>query len=477
MFFTFKAYLLLIMEKTRLLKLLRTVTDKEIREFKKFARSPYFNHKTDLPLFFDYLVPYLKKGKPAPSKQAAFAKLFPTAKYDDHRMRMLISQLFQLLCKYLAVSDFTADGVAEKLRLASIFRRRNLAFHFEQTWGKLTDLHEQQPLRNADFFEKQFRISLEKYRSEYDLKQVDSQHLQALSKQLDMAFLARKLWQACFLLSHQTVSNVSYDFGMLEEALLFAEKKELLEKPAIAVYYYCYRALTQPQELVFFQKFKTLALQNDRLFPAEEMRDLYIQGINFCIRRYNAGNHEYLRDQFDFYKNGLEKNYFQVDGWLSRYTYQNAVTSALVLEELDWAENFIHAYQKQLQAPYRESVFSFNLARLEHQRKDFDKALLLLQKAEYKDLHLHLAAKTLQLKIFYELNEYDLLDAHLQAFKTFLRRKKDLGYHRENYLNTIRFTRKLLDLNPFDKNEKAVLKKEIQAAKGVGEKEWLLEQV
>ena len=67
-------------------------------------------------------------------------------------------------------------------------------------------------------------------------------------------------------------------------------------------------------------------------------------------------------------------------------------------------------------------------------------ALKLLQKAEFGDLLLNLAARSLQLKIYYELQELDLLDSHLQAFRTFLRRKKELGYHRDNYLNTVRFT-------------------------------------
>jgi hypothetical protein len=69
------------------------------------------------------------------------------------------------------------------------------------------------------------------------------------------------------------------------------------------------------------------------------------------------------------------------------------------------------------------------------------------------------------------------LDSHLQAFKIFIRRKNALGYHRENYLNTIYLTRKLLEINPFDKKEKAALKKEIEETKGVGDKDWLLAQL
>ena len=101
----------------------------------------------------------------------------------------------------------------------------------------------------------------------------------------------------------------------------------------------------------------------------------------------------------------------------------------------------------------------------------------LLQKADYKDLLLSLAAKMLQLKIFYELTEFDLLESHLQAFGAFIRRKKALGYHRDNYQNTLHFTQKLLDTNRFDKAAWAALRAEIEATGALAEREWLLGQV
>ena len=147
------------------------------------------------------------------------------------------------------------------------------------------------------------------------------------------------------------------------------------------------------------------------------------------------------------------------------------------MRDLEWVERFVHQYRPFLKEEHREGLFSFNLARLEYQRRDLGKALQLLQRAEYKDLLLNLAAKTLQLKIFYELQEFDLLESHLQAIRTFIRRKKVMGYHRENYLNTVHFTQKLLETNLFDKNAKATLRREIEDTKALAEKEWLMKMI
>ena len=465
------------MEKSRLLQFLRTFGPAEIRGFRKFLRSPYFNHREDVCALFGFLSKHLKTGQPVPGKKIVFGKLFPGEEFDDHRIRMLMSFLFQLAGQFLLVKKILEDEVQSRQKLASIFRERNLPAHFEKAWDGLSAKHAGRPFRNARFFEEKYRISLERYRSDSSRRELDLGYLQSLEEELDMAYLTRKLWQACFLLSHQAMRNVDFDFGMLAEAIQFAERKKLLGVPAVSIYYHCFRALTEPEESGFFQKFKAQIFEHGSLFPIDELRDLHILAINFCIRRYNAGNPGYLREQFELYRNGFRHGYFLVEGSLSHITYQNAVTSGLVMAEFEWVEKFIFGYKEKLRGAYRESVFSFNLARLEYERKDLDAALRLLQKAEYGDLLLNLAARSLQMKIYYELDEFDLLDAHLRAFQVFLRRKKELGYHRENYLNTIRLTRKLLEVNPFDKKEKEELRKEIEAVQGVGEKEWLLGRV
>ncbi|MBK9338121.1 MAG: hypothetical protein IPM98_16870 [Lewinellaceae bacterium] len=465
------------MENTRLLQLLRTFSDAELRALKKFVRSPYFNQRREVIDLLDFLEKPLKSKRPAPEKERAFAAIFGKDQFDDHRIRMAMSFLFQLASQFLSVQDFVGDTSQLRLRQAGLLRQRKLQDHARQTLMESATALLSRPQRNADFHQQHYQFLLEKYRAEAEINPTGPLPLQELSNQLDRAFLSRKLWQSCFMLSHQTVYNTTYDFGLLDAALAHLESAPVLDDPSVAVYYFCYRALTNPDETAYFQQFKQLLLQHSQLFPSDEMRDLYVLAINFCIRRYNAGNPDYLPEQFDFYRDGLAQKYFLVDGALSRYTYLNAATIGLVMHELDWVEQFINDYRNFVKEPHRESLYSFNLARLEYQRRHLDKALKLLQKAEYKDLLLHLAAKTLQLKIFYELEEFDLLESHLQTLQTFIRRKKDLGYHRENYLNTIRFTRKLLEANLFDKTVRKALLEEIEGTKGVAEQEWLLERV
>ncbi len=468
------------MENTRLLRLLRVFSAAELRRLKKFTRSPYFNQRPEVEALLGWLEPFLKSGKPATDKAAAFTAVFGDKGFDDHRLRMAASFLLQTAQQFLLVDEFLHNPgpATHALRLAEAFRRRKLDDLARLQQHAAAENLERQALCNAEAQEQHYQFFLEQYRAGMEARDKSELPLQALSDQLDRSYLSRKLWQSCFIRSHQIVYDSSHHYGLLDALLPQLENGHpLLQTPAIALYYHCFRALSAPDQKDHFQEFKRLLQRHSHQFPEDELRDLYVLAINFCIRQYNAGSQEYLAEQLDFYKDGLSKGYFLVEGVLSRYTYQNVATIGLVLREHDWVDRFIHQYRKKLPPQHQESLFSFNLARLEYQRRHFDAALSLLQKAEYKDLLLSLAAKTLQLKIYYELDAFDLLESHLQAFQTFIRRKKKLGYHRDMYLNTIHFTRKLLESNLFDKNQRAALRAEVEATKVLAEKDWLLERL
>jgi tetratricopeptide (TPR) repeat protein len=123
---------------------------------------------------------------------------------------------------------------------------------------------------------------------------------------------------------------------------------------------------------------------------------------------------------------------------------------------------------------HRESAFSFNLARLEYASRHYGHVLELLQHANYRDPLLNLAAKTLLLKTYYDLREHDLLQSHLDAMRNYVQRKRVIGYHRTNYLNIIRYTEKMLRLNPMDKAAVEALRKAVEGEAVLTEKGFLM---
>ncbi len=213
------------------------------------------------------------------------------------------------------------------------------------------------------------------------------------------------------------------------------------------------------------------------LLPPEEQRDLHLLALNYCIKKINQSQEHYMREAFDLYQSALKGALLLENGVLSHFAFNNIVASALHVGETIWAAEFIHSHARYLEKKHREANVQLNLARVAYKQRDFHQALLHLQEADYKDLINNLIAKTLLLKIYFETGEFDALDAHLQSMQTFLRRQRVIGYHRLNYQNIIRYTRKLAQLNPSNRQEKATLTAQIQTESPLTEKEWLLEML
>ena len=153
------------------------------------------------------------------------------------------------------------------------------------------------------------------------------------------------------------------------------------------------------------------------------------------------------------------------------------IAMAILLEEFDWVENFIETSSDLLEKKYRKQTISFNLARLEYARKNYNAAMLHLQNAEYKDLVNNLIAKSLLIKIYFELEEYDLLFSHLDSFQIFIRRREVSDFHRKNFMSIIRFLKKIVRLPEMDKKGRKALRKEIESEEVLSERDWLLSKI
>lgn len=464
------------MKNSRLLDVLTTLSRKEVSAFSQFIASPYFNQREDLRLFWQYLSLQFFQLNIVPEKQAIFQKIYPENNYDAQQIRLLMSLLLKQIERFFACQALLQDAAEMKILQARAYRKRGLVKQFRYIQRDLDRLQNKKPFRDAAYLELQYQIQFEQYQFTSSQKRIDAQNLQEVSDSLDLAFIALKLRNTCLAISHQTVYNVQYEVGLLEDMLSYVREKMLLNVPAIGLYYHCYYALIQPAEERHFMAFKKMIMAYGHQFPAEEIRDLYLLAINYCIKRLNEGHQAFAWEGLELYKEGLQHKVLITNGLISRFSYRNIVAMGLIAEDFTWVASFISDYRSYLPKAHRESMFSFNMARLKYRRKNYTAALQLLQKSEYKDLLLNLAAKTIQLKIYYELEEFDLLHAHLKAMEQFIRRKKVIGYHRTNYLNLIRFVEKLLKLNPFDKEARGQLHSEIEASEVLTEKGWLVEK-
>ena len=457
--------------------MLKTLTSREKKAFLNFVSSPYPGTPPEVARLAEHL---LGDKMAAPSARQSKAMAYPSvfgedADYNDARLRKKMEQLLRLLERFLVTESRTAESFDFRLRLASLLAERKQTKLFR----RLTEAPLPFPPDETDWTMEHFEQAACWYQLLYDYHStIDREHDAELHRLITrcqtIAMLSRRLRGACIFRSNQKERAAWPPDPMLDWAIQTLPQADYAHLPLLQILFAGYQALETPDESEHFTRFRDGLLAAPACFTHADRRDLLLVAINFCSKRYNAGDTAWLDTQLELYDYGLREALLLENNWVTGYTFLNIGTLALIGRRYAWLEQFICDYREKVEPRYRESAAGFNQARLDYALKRYRPALSLLQQDLFDDVLLNLSAKTVQAKCFYELGEYDLLETHLDAMRKYIRRHKEVGYYGERYLNFTAVLRRVARARP---SERTDLQQEIKAMPVLAEKEWLLEWV
>jgi hypothetical protein len=465
------------MKSSKLWAIFQQLSSKEIRELDKFLQSPYFNQREDVILLYQYLSKAKMNSKMDISKKEVFKFLFPNQAFNEKNIRYSMSFLYKNIKQFLAIRTIEEDPLNMQIALIQSFRKKGQQKLFEQAFKIAEQDLEKQPFRNQNYYFQNFRLQRERYLFTTTHTRQEALGLEASSHYLDQYFIINKLKQSAQALSHQTLNTTKFEPEFIPEILNLITKNNLLDNPSIAVYYYSLKILSTDNSIGHFQQLRALIKDQASIFPTTELKDIYTFALNYCIKRLNAQEAIFRREAFELYREGIKQGIFFENGILSQFNYKNMVALGLGLKEFDWVHQFIEEKKEFLEKKSRESTYAFNLALLHFRKGNYDEAMHLLQKVGTKDVLNNLNARRMLVRIYYDQGNIDALYSLLDSFQNYIYRKREVGYHRNLYLNFIKFTRRLLQLEGLNKQQVEQLKQEIEATKNVAEKVWLLAQL
>lgn len=461
-----------------LVRTLKQFTAKDLHNLQDFVRCGCFNRRDDVSRLCEYLAGQMgstayKTFEPERLYQAAC----PGRPFDNKHLRHVMSYLLDVVRRYLAWSEWQPDTAGQQRCLLRALRNRGLDHLFEKEWHRADRICEESPARDAQYHFRRYQLHQEKLEHTARRERSGKLNLQPLPDELTAFYVSEMLRHACSALMHQAVAGQAYRIDLLNVILETAGQGAMLQIPAVAVYYYAYQMLQSPEATEPFEHLKGLLGKHENRFEPEEMRGLYLMAINGCIRRMNAGRRSFIREAFDLYQAAIRRDFLRENGVLSGFTYKNIIRVGVALGEHSWTERFLEQHRGELHPRERDNLYRYNLAYLRFQQHDYAGAMPLLQQVDLEDPLNNLDARRMLLRSYYELGEWQALDSLLQSFTAYLRRQKNLGYHRITNENLIIFTKKLLETNRSDTKSVAALRSEIEATPDVAERAWLLERV
>ena len=460
------------MQNSQLAQLLKTLSPKEKRSFLRFLQSPWRGGQPELLRLAEHLLQ--PAGAERREKTAAFPQVFgPGKAYDDARLRKTMEQLLRRLEHFLVLEQRETEPFDFRLRLAGLLAERKQ----ERLWRRVAEAPLPFPAEETDWTADTFDQAARWYRHRYDrhiaMRREHDPGLYALVTRYEtIGLLARRLRNACIFLSN----SKGKDALPSDPLLTWAEPtlSEYAGLPLLRTLFAGLRALQQPGEPAHFITFRDGLLAGHRYFTTAERRDLLLVAINFCSKRYNDGNPAWLDSQLDLYEYGLREGLLLENNWVTGYTFTNIATLALIGRRYERLAQLLRDYRDKITPRDRAGAAAFNEARLYHALRQYRPALALLQQNVFDDLLLNLSAKTVQAKCFYELEEYDLLDTHLEALRKYIHRHKEVGYYGERYLNFVAVLRRLARATPGIRDS---MRQEIADMQVLAEKAWLLERL
>lgn len=431
----------------KLTSILASLSKKEMKWFSQFSATGYFNRNEDVIK----LVELFRQHHPnydvvAFDKERVFEHLYPSTVYDEQELYNQISFTYRLLQKFLAVQQLESEPAMMEHYFLRTAQERNLNRNFQLAYAASTRKMEQMSHRSSEYYYQKYL--LEGDADNFYIQQEErggGGHLQEKVDHLDIFYFTEKLKNYCEMLNRKNIVNKEYELHFTTELTAIIDQKPALfhDIPSIAIYFAIYSTLTDTETPAHYTDLIALLNTHAMQFPRHEAREMFNYAQNYCIKRINQGQSEYLNEIFHVYEQLLQTAIIFDGDHITQWDYKNIITVSTRLKKFDWTSGFIEEYRAHLAPAYRENAYLYNLSNFHYAKGDWKQALKVLQEVEFSDVYYHLSGKSLLLKIYFEQDETEALLSLFEAFKTFLKRNKKVSaYQKKVHLNLIRYAQK-----------------------------------
>ncbi|MFN0212767.1 MAG: hypothetical protein ACKVT2_00815 [Saprospiraceae bacterium] len=446
----------------------------------RFLRSPYFIMSKTMALLCDSMIKLIERGDTGFDRTAIWQKIFPDETYDDINFRKYCSDLLKLIGEFMAQEMSLSNESKKAISTLSFVVDQRIEPMLPTAFRQARAALERNVYRTLDDFLGAYTIERNYYTMmEFDVKVNVRANLEEISTQLDLFYWIEKLKLFSAKLSQQRTGNHQYDLKFMDEILDFLRKYPVEEVPELAIYYYSFLTVLEEENVDHYYNLRRLLDTYGTVMPQKEAIELFDSALHYCTGKINKGDRSFFQEYFDLFAEAIQKGVFLQNGELATWRFTNMVAAALGLGKVEWAENFVKDNKDKLPPDSRMNTYAFNLARVYRFQKRHDEVLDLLQNVEYEDIGVNLISKMTLLITHYERKDHEVLDSFIESFRVFLNRHKNIPQRRRHsYLNLLKYTRKLMRLQPGDKIAVSKLHDEINRGKAaIVNHEWLLEKL
>jgi len=294
-------------QNSKLIKILRTLSNAEMKDFRRFICSPYFNREGKyIVRFFDELKRYAPEFENKKlTGENLFDKVYKGRVYNEVLLRRIVSELIKLSNMFLKIKALEKKGFYSEILLLHELRERNLHQSFICKAVKIRkDLNSNPFQRDTEYYNNILHLEYETdmlYVSK-NMTNLDSS-LSQIEESVNLFVIGTKLDLFKSMISESYISNKNSDYKMWlkKEIINYVQinsKYILANHPVIYVDYLAFMMFEEFNHETHYYELKKIILTNKKKFKPETLRYFFSQMMNYCILKQKADIEYFKTERF-----------------------------------------------------------------------------------------------------------------------------------------------------------------------------------
>jgi hypothetical protein len=477
------------------IEIIKSFAKKEINEFRKFLKSPYFNSSEMVIKLYELLLQFYPNfDDDNLSYDYLMEKLYESKQVPISTIDSLFSRLSHLAEKFLIQKGFERTNKLEYACLLDEIQARKIESLYNKTLSEAEKNNSSFADSNEDFFINRSRIETSKYnikaaegqtRNNKDINYETNCLLNA-SKYMICHFIFEVFKSNLITQNYYQTYNIDkksdYISVLLEKINIAEMLIAAMKNPGFReyhflfeIYYYIHLSLTDQQNESHYHVYKSLLLKNSKKINADENNFLYSTLLDYCLMKNTPEFYEEWKKLFELF---LKRKYYRnkVQRYIPLDLWRNLVLIGIETNNHLWVNKLIDKHEKDFNPDERNNIANYSRALVHFEMNRFDDSLNCINKVHHEYFSMKYDERNLILKIYYEMGytseAYLLIDSYLKSLKNInLNAERKLQY--KNFLILIKNLLKYKELK--DETGASMLVNKISKSKTIS-KLWLLEK-
>lgn len=485
------------MNKSSVIEILKHFSENDIAQFSDFVISPFFNKNKNVSKLYielkkyypDFDSDYLKK-------ENIWNKIYPGKAFNYGVMKNLIHDLTKLFEEFVAVHLYKDTPQKQYFLLSGLLQRQIFNLYqkkysyFEKKEGEAFKKH------NSHLFYHTYseinHVNLTYNVNDKFITNFSKAELKFIAYRIVycLEMMARDFTDHIVLNTFKKQNNLKSDFtdvffkffknDTIDEIITLMKEDFPKEHRVLFIHRKMFIAYMNLKSFKHYEEFKQSVFEAADYISKNDLKIMCykLKNLVAILRHNNVNDGNFNAELCEIYDFMVQhKMHVRNNGTVPELEFNNYVTYLAEFKKTDKLENFIANFADKVTEINKRNSYNYGMANLFFLKGKYEQSLkfILMLSNDYE--RLKIAVRTLQVKCYYELNDYESFISLYNSFKKF-DHKNNFGieYHRKNLLNICRLVNEFFKIKnePEGINLKLLEKK----VKDISiEKIWLNEKI